>query len=106
MCIRDRFRRASWDERRWSRQDGVTVDSGFDGPGGVAAVLCSVVQGTGTADVVVVKGSVAHRKFRRRGGYPGRARRVRLLSPTPQGNHWNKGISLEQAIHVGAGLEG
>ena len=54
--------------------------------------------GTGTADAIVVKGSVAHRKCRRRGEHPGRARRVRLLSPTPQGNHWNKGISLEQAI--------
>ena len=31
--------RASWDERRWSRQDGVKADSGFDGPVGVAAVL-------------------------------------------------------------------
>ena len=27
------------------------------------------------------------------------------LSPITQGNHWNKGISLEQALHVGAGLE-
>ena len=34
------LRRASWDERRWSRQDGVNADSGFDGPVGVAAVLC------------------------------------------------------------------
>ena len=34
------LRRASWDERRWSHQDGVKVDSGFDGPVGVAAVLC------------------------------------------------------------------
>ena len=58
----------------------------------------SVVQGTGTADAMVVKGSVAHRKCRRRGEHPGRARRVRPLSPTPQGNRWNKGISLEQAI--------
>ena len=58
----------------------------------------SVVQGTGTADAMVVKGSVAHRKYRRRGEHPGRAPRVRPLSPTPQGNHWNNGISLEQAI--------
>ena len=34
------LRRASWDERRWSRQDGVKGDSGFDGPVGVATVLC------------------------------------------------------------------
>ena len=34
------LRRASWDERRWSRQDGVKADSGFDGPEDVAAVLC------------------------------------------------------------------
>ena len=34
------LRRGSWDERRWSRQDGVKADSGFDGPVGVAAVLC------------------------------------------------------------------
>ena len=33
------LRRASWDERRWSHQDGVKADSGFDGPVGVAAVL-------------------------------------------------------------------
>ena len=33
-------RRASWDERRWNRQDEVKADSGFDGAVGVAAVLC------------------------------------------------------------------
>ena len=32
--------RASWDERRWSRQDGVKADSGFDGLVRVAAMLC------------------------------------------------------------------
>ena len=47
---------------------------------------------------MVVKVSVAHRECRHRGEHPGRARRVRLLSPTSQGNHRNKGISLEQAI--------
>ena len=40
------------------------------------------------------------------GEHPGRTRRVRLLSPTTQGNRWNKGISLEQAIRLMAGLEG
>ena len=34
------LRRASWDEHRWSRQDGVKANPGFDGPVGVAAVLC------------------------------------------------------------------
>ena len=33
------LRRASWDERRRSRQDGVKADLGFDGPVGVVAVL-------------------------------------------------------------------
>ena len=55
------------------------------------------MQGTGTAHAMVVKGSV-HQKCRRRGEHPGRARRVRLLSPTPHGNYWNKGIRLEQTI--------
>ena len=64
------------------------------------------MQGTGTADAVVVKGCVVHRKCRRRRGeHPGRARRVRFLSPTPQCNHQNKGISVEQAIYVRTGLE-
>ena len=90
------LKRASWDEHRWSRHDGGKADSGCS----------SVVQGTGTADGMLVKGSVANRKCRRRGEHLGRARRVRLLSLTPQGNHWDKGISLEQATHVGAGLYG
>ena len=34
------LRRASWNEGQWSRQDGVKADRGFDGPVGVAAVLC------------------------------------------------------------------
>ena len=34
------LRHASWDERRWSRQDGGEADAGCDGPVGVAAVLC------------------------------------------------------------------
>ena len=55
---------------------------------------------------MVVNGNVGHRKCRRRGEHPGRTRRVRLLSPTTQGNRWNKGISLEQAIRLMAGLEG
>ena len=60
------------------------------------------MQGTGTAEAMIVKGSVAYRTFRRQGQHPGRARRVRLLSPTPQGIRGKKGISLKQAIHVGA----
>ena len=34
------LRRASWNEGQWRRQDGVKADRGFDGPVGVAAVLC------------------------------------------------------------------
>ena len=34
------LRRASWDERRWGRQDGGKADSGCDGPVGGTTVLC------------------------------------------------------------------
>ena len=34
------LRCASWDELRWSPQDGVKADPGSDGPVGVAAVPC------------------------------------------------------------------
>ena len=90
-----RLRRVSWDERGWNRHDGVEAGSGCDDPVGDAAVSCREPE---SLVPVVVKGSVAHRKYRRRGEHPGRAPRVRPLSPTPQGNHWNNGISLEQAI--------
>ena len=75
------FRRASLEERRWGRQDGGKADSGCDGPVFIAAGVCME-----SNDAVVVKCSVAHRKRRRRGKHLGRARRVRLLSPTPQVN--------------------
>ena len=89
------LRSASWDERQWSRQDGVKADSGFDGPVGFAAVLCREPE---PLMPFFVKSSVAHRKCRRRVEHPGRTRRVRLLSLTNQGNHESNGISLEQVI--------
>ena len=96
------LRHASLDERGWSRQDGLGALT-VRWPGWCCS---SVVQGTGPTDAMVVKGNVAHRKHRRRGENPGRDRGVRLLSPTPQGDLLNQGISLKQAIRVGAGLEG
>ena len=46
----------------------VKADSGFDGPVDTAAVLYRELE---NADAIVVKGSVAHRKCRRRGEHPG-----------------------------------
>ena len=66
----------------------------------------SVVQGTGTADAVLVKGSVAHRKCRRRREHPGRARHVGVLSPTPQGDHWIRGSVLIKRFMFGLSWRG
>ena len=72
------LRRASWDERGWSRHDEVEAGSGCDGPVGGAAVLCTEPD---SLVPIVVEGSVDNRKYRSRGEHPGRARRVGLLSP-------------------------
>ena len=65
------------------------------------------MQGTGTADAMVVKGSVAHRKCRRRGEHPAGLDVYAPSHPHLKAIIGTRGSVLsKRLIHVRAGLEG